>query len=214
MFFVILYILAILPILIMLPTRVIGKKHFKRKGKGIVICNHTSNFDGILLDFYLCKKIRFLGKKELFDNKFKAWIMKALGIVKVDRGHADITATKNVLKLLKDEKTVGIFPQGTRSDNQDDIEIKNGVCMFAIKSKAPITPMYIVKKPRVFSFNTILVGKPFELSEFYDQKITKEVLEQAGVKVSESIEQLKLAYEQRQQEKKLKKQYKKIKKSK
>lgn len=212
MFFVIIYILAILPVLIILPTKVLGKKNFK-KGKKIVICNHTSNFDPILLDFYLRKKIRFLGKKELFKNKFMAWIMKGLGVVKVDRGHADLTATKTILTLLKQNQTVGIFPQGTRSD-EENLEIKNGVCMFAIKSKAPIVPMYIVKKPKLFRFNKILVGKPFELSEFYDQKLTKEILDKAGEKVVKSIESLKIMYEQHEQEKILKKQYKKIKKSK
>ena len=211
--FVIMYILAALPILIFVPTRVFGRKNLV-KGKSILICNHTSNWDAVMLDFYLRRRIRFLGKKELFSNKFKSWFIgRILGTVKVDRGHADIASTKTVLKLLKDNKSIGIFPQGTRSSNEN-MEIKNGVCLFAIKAKAPIVPMYIVNKPRLFRSNKILVGKPFELSEYYDQKITKEVLEEAGDKVLESIEELKKCYEQRQQEKALKKQYKKLKKSK
>ncbi len=210
--FIIAYILAALPLLIMIPTKVLGRKNLK-KGKSILICNHTSNWDAVTLDFYLRKRIRFLAKKELFSSKFKGWFLgKVLGAVKVDRGQADITSTKNILKLLKEDKTIGIFPQGTRSSNEN-IEIKNGVCLFAIKSKAPIVPTYLVNKPHIFRRNTLLIGKPFELSEYYDQKITKEVLDEAGEKVLDSIEQLKKCYEQRQQEKALKKQYKKLKKS-
>lgn len=212
--FIIGYILVALPILLMLPTRVKGRKNLIKDKRNILICNHRSNFDAVLLDFYLRKRIRFLGKKELFENKFMGFLYgKVIGAVKINRGHADLTSVKTVLNLLKQEKTVGIFPQGTRvKGEQENIEIKNGVCLFAIKSKSPIVPTYIVKKPRLFSFNTILIGKPFELSEFYDVKLTKEVLDQAGDRVQASIEELKECYEKRLQEKALKKQYKKIKK--
>ncbi len=211
--FVLFYILVALPILIILPTRVFGRKNLI-KGKSIIICNHTSNFDGPMLDFYLRRRIRFLAKKELFTTKTKKWFMTSvLGSVAVDRKQADLTATKNILKLLKEDKSVGIFPQGTRSSN-DDMQIKNGVCLFAIKAKAPIIPVYILSKPKLFKRNKILIGKPYELSEYYDQKLTKEVMDEAGDKVLASIEQLKVCYDKYEQEKALNKEYKKLKKRK
>ena len=137
-----------------------------------------------------------MSKKELFKNKFYAWILRGLGCIKIDRQNLDIAATKQVFQVLKDNKTLGIFPQGTRSQ-ADDMEIKNGVCMFAIKSKTPIVPMYIKKKPKFLVFNKIYIGEPFELTEFYDQKLTKEVLDSAAKIVLAKFEELKLKSEEK-----------------
>ena len=153
--------------------------------------------DPILVYLKSNRKIHFLSKKELFKNKFFAWILRCLGCIKIDRQNLDINATKQVFKVLKENKTLGIFPQGTRSQDEDNMEIKNGVCMFAIKSKTPIVPMYIKKKPKFLVFNKIYIGEPFELTDFYDQKLTKEVLDAASQVVLAKFEELKLKSEEK-----------------
>ena len=147
------------------------------------------------------RKMHFVAKKELFENKFMSWLLKGLGCIRLDRQGTDINATKEILKTLKENKTLGIFPQGTRS-KEEDMEIKSGVCMFAIKSKAPIVPIYIKKKPMFLVPNVIYVGEPFELDKFYDQKVTKEVLDEASAIVVEKFEQLKEKYAKKRKEEK------------
>ena len=182
--------LAFLPLTILFPTIVVGRKNLI-KGKCIVTANHRSNMDPVLVYLKANRKMHFLAKKELFRKKFSAWVLKGLGCISIDRENIDINATKQALGVLKKNKTLGIFPQGTRSQQEDNFEIKNGVCMFAIKSKTPIVPIYIQKKPKLFIFNKMYIGEPFELSQFYDQKLTKEILDEAGQIVIDKFNELK-----------------------
>ncbi len=194
MLFYILFWIAFIPISILFPSRMYGKKNLV-KGKSILVCNHTSNADVLVLYSKIKKKIRFLGKKELASNKFKRWFFcRTVGMIPIDRSGTDVGAIKKVIGALKDEKYVGIFPQGTRSEEDADIEAKQGTCLMAIKGRAPIVPMYIVKKPRVFRRNKLIIGKAFELSEFYDKKLTKEVLSEATQILVSKMNEVKSEY--------------------
>ena len=59
--------------------------------------------------------------------------------------------------------------------------------MLAIKTKTPIVPVWIKKKPRLFRINSVKFGKPFTLEEFYDEKLTSEVLSKAGDKIAKNL---------------------------
>jgi len=200
MVYYVLITIAFLPLTIFFPTIVRGRKNLK-KGKAIFTANHRSNMDPIMVYLKANRKMHFVAKKELFKNKFLAWLLNGLGCIKIDRQGTDINATKQVLKTLKDNKTVGIFPQGTRSQSED-MEIKSGVCMFAIKSKAPIVPIYIKRKPMFLVPNVIYVGEPFELDKFYDQRLTKEVLDEATAIVEQKYDELKQKYTKKKKEEK------------
>ena len=69
-----------------------------------------------------------------------------------------------------------LFPEGTRnkSGTTNLQPIKGGTALFALRAKVPIVPIMIYKKARLFSRNKLIVGKPFELSDFYDKKCTEE----------------------------------------
>ena len=156
------FCIVFLPFVLLLPTKVVGKKKFpKRKQQNVIVCcNHTSNFDGPLIDIKFKKKIYYLAKIELFKNKFVGWFLKKFGAIPVDRNKADINAIKTTLKLLKNGKNVGIFPQGTREQEGkiDENTVKDGVAMFSLRTGVPVLPMVIVKKPKIFRRNMICVG--------------------------------------------------------
>ena len=180
MFFRLMYILLYIPARIFFPTKIVGRKNVP-KGKCIIVCNHQTSFDVILLAQSLWRKQYYMAKKELFKNKARGAFIKGIGAFPVDRENVDLKATRFALNVLKQNKTLTMFPQGTRSKGEVNYgNIKTGVCMFAIKEKAPIVPVYIVKKPGIFKFNKIIFGKPFLLNDFYDKKLDKETLEEAS----------------------------------
>lgn len=167
-------IILFIPVKLFFPTKVVGKNNIVKKEKTILICNHQSIFDVVLLLIIYPKKIHFLGKKELFSNKFKAWLFRSLGVIPIDRENLQIASVKQVLKLLKDDKTIGIFPEGTRNKNQDgegELQaIKNGVVMFSVKSNACIQPAMIQRKPKFFRRNKIVFGERFNFTEIENKK--------------------------------------------
>lgn len=173
------------------PTKIVGKKNLP-KGAAILSCNHTSNFDAILIAVNTWEKKYYLTKKEWFENKLIGWFMKKIGCIKIDRNSTDITAVKNCLKVLKEGKKLFIFPEGTRNKSEDLSlgQVKQGVSMFAIKAKVPVVPMYISSRPRFCHRTVITVGEHFELSDFYGQKANEEVLEKASEIVADKMKAL------------------------
>lgn len=169
------------------PTIFKGKRNIP-KGKVIFICNHTSNVDPIIVELSCWKEKFYLSKKELFKNKLVGGILKNMNTIPIDRGKTDLNAIKMSLKILNKGKALVIFPEGTRNKTNETLgEVKAGAAMFAIKAKAPIVPIWIKKKAKLFRFNVLQFGKPFTLEEFYDQKLNNTVLNQAGKIIGEKL---------------------------
>ena len=190
--------LAFIPGKIIYPCKIYGKENLK-KGKAVLTMNHTSNLDAVNIVLGTFEKKYFLAKKELFKNKLFGAFIKAMGGIKIDRQSADVGAIKNALKVLKNNKKLIIFPEGTRnkSDNVELGEVKSGAAMLAIKAKAPIIPVWVYNRPHAFRMTKILIGKPYELDEFYGAKITEEVLDKASEIVSQKLNQLKQQAEEK-----------------
>lgn len=185
--------IAYIPLNILYPVKIIGKKNLP-KGKAILSPNHTSNTDIALLIGNLFEKKYTLAKQELFKNKFKGGFLKIMGGIPVDRENPSISSMKKILSLLKKNKKVIIFPEGTRNGDiaqSGEIgETKNGIVLFAVKSKAPIIPIWISRKPRAFRKTKIIIGKPYELSDYYGKKLDEKTLKEAGKIVNSKLLEL------------------------
>lgn len=203
MLFWILYFLAFLPVKIFYPYKIYGRKNIKKEQNYIIACNHLSYFDPMLLDYVFKSRNRYLAKKELFKKKSaKFWLGKIFGGIAIDR-EKGLTPSqiREVGSSLAKGQNMGIFVDGTRKDFSENDGIKGGACYFAIKTKTPLIPCFICGKQKFLRKNKILVGEPFELSAFYDNKIDKETLLLAENVLKEKIAFLKEEYEKREKEK-------------
>lgn len=187
-----------IPFALLYPTKIKGKENLKefKKKPLIFAMNHKSNMDAVLLALNTWEKKYYLAKKELFKNKFIGGLLKSLGAVKIDRQNTDLGAIKNCLKILKENKKLLIFPEGTRNKSEDMTlgEVKHGIAMFAIKAKVPIVPIYISRKPKIFHKTVITYGKPFTLEEFYGKKLDSALLDEAGEIVAKKMKEVKENY--------------------
>ena len=170
---------------LILPTRVIGKKYLKKiKNTSAIICaNHQTMNDPIIFKYRIDPNLKIMAKDSLFKNKFISWFLKKLGAYPVNRGGNDITAVKTTLKYLKNNKKVLIFPEGTRIKNNENVQLKNGVVLFALKTNCYVVPCIFRKITNPFVFNTLLISKPFkfsEMEEFKNKSIDKDLLEKAS----------------------------------
>ena len=174
------------------PTKFIGKKNLP-KGACIISSNHTSNLDAPLLATHTWEKKYYLAKKELFKGKFVSWFITKIGGISIDRQANDVTAIKNCLKVLKNNKKLVIFPEGTRNNNENMElgEVKHGVALFATKAKVPVVPMFVLSKPKLFRRNKVFIGEPFELSDFYGKKLSNEDMAQASEIVAQKMNELR-----------------------
>ena len=148
---------------ILFPTRILNKKRLPKAKKQnvIVACNHMSNMDIPILAIKFCRKFTYIGKKELFKNKLFGWLLKKFDVIPVDRSKADLGAIKKVFAAIKRKRHVCICPQGTRSKpgEIDEATVKDGISLFALRTGTPVLPTVILKKPKIFRFNKIIVGE-------------------------------------------------------
>ena len=141
--------------------KVIGRENIPEGG--CVVCpNHVQLSDPPFAAVALGHQtpLRLMAKKELFEgNKLFAWLIAALGAFPIDRAGADITAIKTALGAVREGRKLIIFPQGTRGASEG--ETKKGAAMLAVKTRAPILPMYITENKGVRCKATVVIGEPF-----------------------------------------------------
>lgn len=132
-------------------TRVIGAENIPKDGEFILAANHVSNWDPPFLGTFIGRTVCYMGKEELFSNPVMAWVCRNLHVFPVKRGAADKSAIKTAIKILKDGKCFGIFPEGTRSKTGKLGKAEPGVSLIAAMTKAPIIPAAIVNTEKIFS---------------------------------------------------------------
>lgn len=154
--------------------RVHGKENIPGDGRLIIGANHSHVLDPVVLALAIPREISFMGKKELFENKFLNYIFTNIGAFPVDRDGTDIKAVKNSLRVLQNDGVLGIFPEGTRVTGYDEDNAKAGMAMISLRAKSEILPVYIESSYRMFSRIDVYIGEPIDLSEHYGERLSSE----------------------------------------
>lgn len=151
--------LLVLPVKMIYPTKVYGKKQLPND-RVIIAINHKSGLDSFFPALIFRRNITFLCKEELCGNFFTKWLFKNLGCVPIARKGSDFAAMKKIISTLEADRAVALYPEGTRNkiDPCKLLPFKSGVSMFALKTGADILPVVILNKPKAFRKNYILVG--------------------------------------------------------
>ena len=142
-----------------------NKKALGTKGKVIFICNHINLLDPIAIALVSSRIVHFMAKKELFESRLGRLFFKLTYVFPVDRGTADLKSLKNALRLLDEGKAFGIFPEGRRmvADRMDEFEL--GTSFIAMRSGAPVVPIYIRNDSYGKKRVRMIVGEPIFASE-------------------------------------------------
>lgn len=126
-------------------------------GPIIVISNHTSYADGVLLAL-ACRRmgrsLRLLATSGVFGAPLLGTVARKLGFIKVMRGAADAsTSLDEAAHALAEGEAVGIFPEGrlTRDPMMWPERAKTGSVRLALRTGAPIVPVAMVGGHRVIS---------------------------------------------------------------
>ena len=165
-------------------AKVIGKENIPKDSACILAGNHTSNFDAYMLYCGTKRPIHFLGKKELFDGKF-GWFFRMMHLIPVDRKKKNPEARDTALKILDDNKIIGIFPEGTYHKKDLLLSFKPGAIDFALKSGAPIIPFAMKSTWKFRCRPVIMFGKPIyadkikadDKVKYLEKKVEKMLIE-------------------------------------
>ncbi len=119
-----------------------GLEYIPATGPVIIAANHVSYLDPPALGLALERPLTYLAKKQLFDIPVLGQILTWIGVCPLDREAGGLTAIRSALRVLKEGRCVGIFPEGTRNLN-GDAEEKGGAALLAALSGAPVIPAAI-----------------------------------------------------------------------
>ncbi len=160
------------------PT-VTGKRNIPESGRIILAGNHTNYFDCLLVACATKRCVHYLAKDELMKGPL-GFVFKGLGIIPVNRRTKDRAAYLSALETLRDEKMIGIFPEGTINRTDDVImPFKFGAVKMARETDTKIIPFAITGK-----------YKPFERSvkiTFFEPIEPEENLEAANEKLMKIV---------------------------
>ena len=179
------------------PVKVYGQRDIPGK-KCLIVGNHVSGWDPLLYTMWTKNLISFVYKAEFSKSKFLKWVFDGLEYVPVRRGEVDMNATRCILRLLKNDKSVGLFPEGTRNPNVDCLQpFHTGAALFALKTKSPVRPFYIWDKTRFLRKNYMIIGEEFTLEEFYDKPIDRKTLDEATEVIQNKVDELRIQLNER-----------------
>lgn len=147
------------------------------QGRLVIAGNHTNNLDCLLLIASTKKCIHFMGKHTLFTG-IKKYLFQGMGVIPVNRTIKDKQCLIEARKILENEKTIGIFPEGTINRTKDIImPFKIGAVKLAFDTDSYIIPFSITGKYIPFKKSiTLEYGMPYQI-EGNDLDKEKEKLE-------------------------------------
>ena len=166
-----------------------GRYNIPKRGPYIIAANHLSWIDVPMVPAYIPGKVVYMAKEEAFHSKV-GWLVRFLGAFPVRRGEADRQALRAADDLLKKQKALVIFPEGTRSKTRTLAKAHAGLGMIALRSGAPVVPVAIWGSEDVFKkFGaqvTICYGEPVVFKP-KGAKVTREDIEATTEEVMHRI---------------------------
>ncbi|MGA2193392.1 MAG: lysophospholipid acyltransferase family protein [Nitrospirota bacterium] len=159
---------------ILFGYRIIGRENVPARGPVILASNHASLLDPSLVGSAIWRRVNFVAKEELFDRRWKRFILLKWKAIPIKRGAMDKTILRTILDRLKAGEPVGLFPEGTRSEGENLLPGKPGIGMVVSMAKVPVVPVYVRgsyktlgKVHKKFRLTPISVtfGKPIEFGK-------------------------------------------------
>lgn len=124
--------------------RIEGIKNVPRRGPVLVLANHQSYLDPVVVGLASRRRMHFLARKTLFRNPIFGGFIRAFRAVPIDQEGVGKEGIREVLALLGQGKAVVIFPEGERTPTGKLLPLRPGVHLLLRRTAAPIVPMGIV----------------------------------------------------------------------
>jgi len=173
--------------------QVIGLKNVPQSGPLLIVCNHTSYWDPIMVGCAINRRVHFMAKAELFSYPVLGQILRGVRAFPIKRGQSDRNALRTAINILKEGNVVAVFPEGTRSKTRELLPFKPGINMIAYKAQSPILPMAVINSRKVllgwFFPVRIRIGKPL-LFPCTDQRPSSEEFEELARKSRTAVAEL------------------------
>jgi 1-acyl-sn-glycerol-3-phosphate acyltransferase len=182
------------------PTKVTGAENIPDSGGVIIAGNHLAVADSFFMPLHVRRQVTFPAKQEYFTEKgvkgkLKKWFFTGVGQFPIDRsgGSAAQAALDTAIRLVREGRLLGIYPEGTRSPDARLYKGKTGVARIALESGAPVVPVAMIGTDKVNPIGSrmwwprrleVRFGEPLDFSRYHglsgdrfvERSITDEIM--------------------------------------
>ena len=166
----------------------------------ILMSNHTSlmDFPLYVVNFPFCT-LRFWMAEVLFNkSKFFSWFLFKIGGVYINRDVCDFSFVSESLEILDKKGRLGVFPQGRLPVDGKPFPFKSGIVLVALRTDAPIIPMYTDGNYGLFKRANIMIGEPIYIRDFCNEENpSQEEIDKLTAMLEEKTYQLKAELERK-----------------
>jgi 1-acyl-sn-glycerol-3-phosphate acyltransferase len=151
--------------------RWLGAHHIPRQGPVIFAANHTTGLDPLLIQTPYTRMITWV-MLTTYQFRFLGFIWGIIRPIALPPHGSELTQIREILRRLQAGEAVGLFPEGgLQRDRRELQSFAPGIAMIAVRSGAPIVPVWIDGTPRkrnmIWHFlcpshSTIVFGRPYK----------------------------------------------------
>lgn len=159
--------------------RVYGLDNIPAKGPFLLLSNHQSYIDPLFCGIRLHRPVWYVARDSLFRHWFFGALLRSVNAIPIRRGQSDVAAIKKIIERLRAGDGVGLFAEGTRTEDGRIADIKPGFGLLGRRGNAPIVPVLIdgafecwPRQKRIFSMGAVTVC--------YGRPITAEQIKKVG----------------------------------
>jgi 1-acyl-sn-glycerol-3-phosphate acyltransferase len=161
-----------------------GARHVPRRGGVLIVANHQSFLDPVLLAVKVPRPFSFLARHGLFDNRYFGWLIRSLNAFPVRQGEGDVGAVKETIRRLQEGHALTLFPEGSRSSTGEIGPVQPGVGLIIRRAGVPVVPAVILgsfeawprdrKLWRAYPVR-VMYGPPMDLKDLKASEIVQRI---------------------------------------
>ena len=181
-----------LVLVVCLRYRARGQGNLPRNGGGLLLVNHQSFLDPLLVGLPLHRQVSYLARDSLFRVPIIGWILRQSYVIPINRESASSGSIKKAVQRMKAGFLIGIFPEGTRTRDGEMVQFKPGFIALVRRSGLPVYPVGIAGADQAMPRHLpsmklaqvrVVFGEPFAEEEI--RNLTRKGREQEFLRLAE-----------------------------
>lgn len=154
-----------------LQYRARGIEHLPATGGALLLVNHQSFLDPLLVGLPLTRPVSYLARDSLFTVPFVGWVLRNTYVMPINREAASTASLREAIRRIEHGFYVGIFPEGTRTTDGNIGPLKPGFLALLRRTDVPVIPVGIAGADRAMPRGTLMLipvpvrvvfGEPFD----------------------------------------------------
>lgn len=127
----------------LLTVEIDGLENIPRTGPAVLLPNHTSFLDSVILGFFTQRNIWFMAKNSEYRHSFMKWFLRHASSFPVRRYTIDVLAVRNAIRVVQHGHVMGIFPEGERTWDGELLPLRIGTVRLLLALGVPVVPVGI-----------------------------------------------------------------------